>query len=324
MNSQTARVLCTLLLALGACGDDSSSSGSEEPIAGTPVTPGPLNVDDIVSVETLLPVSEMVAGDSVNVTCLANDSEGRQGPVEGFIVEVTPTEGVTITGATVQCTLVGEVAVACVLGALKDETPAPLTVRAGPPAVSSATVTPEVTQPEEVAAVACSVQDAYGNPVEGVDMTIEVAPTPSIVIDGKNVSGTAMGEYEVSCTGAGIESALAASWTIESGPAVTFALATIPDVPAHKVNSGIQVIGVGEDAWDNPVTGLEIVNLTASPEGGYTLLGDTQTTISFAEEGFYTLTAELAEDPTRSASMEIVVDQTGPQIVITSLSLIHI
>ncbi|MBD91263.1 MAG: hypothetical protein CL940_13100, partial [Deltaproteobacteria bacterium] len=318
MIRRIASVLCTLLLLVGACGDDSNSGSSQDPVTTHPVTPGPVNVDDIVSVETLLPVTELIAGDSVNVTCLANDSEGHQGPVEGFVVEVTPNDGVTVSALSVQCTLAGEVSVACVLGELTDTTPASLNVLAGPPAVSSASVTPNTTLPEETATVDCELQDAYGNRVEDADTTVEVAPTPSIVIDGKTVSGTAMGEYEVTCAGAGVESAIAATWTIEAGPAVTFGLTTIPDTPAHKVNSGIQVIGVGEDAWENPITGIPIVNVTATPEGTYTLLGENGTTISFSEEGFYTLTADLEADTAKSASIELVVDQTGPTITITS------
>jgi hypothetical protein len=318
MMTRSVACLCALLLSVGACGDDSDSGGSQEPIATNPVTPGPLNPEDIVSVETLLPVTEMVAGDSVNVTCLANDSEGHQGPVEGFTVVVEPSDGVSVNGMSMQCTLAGELAVACALGELIDDSPAPLVVRAGPAAVSSATVTPSSTKPEEVAVVACEVEDAYGNPVDGVDTTVEVEPPVSISVDGMNVSGTAIGDYEVTCTGTGIESALSATWTLEPGPSVTFGLKTIPETPAHKVNSGIQVIGIGEDAWANPVSGLGILDVTATPEDQHTLLGENQTTISFATEGFYTLTANWAENPTQSASLDIVVDQTGPTLTITS------
>ena len=318
MMTRSVACLCALLLSVGACGDDSDSGGSQEPISTDPVTPGPLNVDDIVSVETLLPLGEMIAGDSVNVTCLANDSEGHQGPVEGFTLVVGPSDGVSVNDLSMQCTLAGELTVACALGELVDDSPATLIVRPGPAAVSSATVTPPSTKPEEVAVVTCQVEDAYGNPVEGVETTVEVEPGVSIFVDGMNVSGTATGEYAVTCTGTGIESALGATWTIEPGPSTTFGLKTIPEVPAHKVNAGIQVIGIGEDSWGNPVSGLEILDLTASPADQHTLLGETQSTISFASEGFYTLTAGWADNPGQSASIDIVVDQTGPTLTITS------
>lgn len=318
MMTRSVACLCALFLSVGACGDDSDSGGSQEPIATGPMTPGSVNPDDVVSVETLLPVTEMAAGESVSVTCLANDSEGHQGPVEGFIVQVEPSDGVSVNDMSVQCTLASELAIACALGELVDTSPETLVVTAGPAAVSSATVTPTSTKPEEVAVVECHVEDTYGNPVEDANTTVEVEPAVSISVEGANVSGTSIGEYAVTCTGTGIESTISATWTIEPGPSVTFGLATIPNVPAQKVNAGIQVIGIGEDAWENPISGLEILDLTATPEGNHTLLGEHLTTISFSSEGFYTLTANWAEDPTRSASLDIVVDQTGPTLTITS------
>ena len=142
-----------------ACGEDSSAGSTQQLIDDGGVVPGELDIDDLVSVDTLLASYEMTAGDTRAVTCLASDGHGHQGPVDGFVLQVTPTDGMSVNDLSVQATLVGTYEIACALDALIDDTPAVLEVSPGPAAVSAATVTPATTQPEETASVACEAAD---------------------------------------------------------------------------------------------------------------------------------------------------------------------
>ena len=307
-------VLSVLMVAhVAACGSAGSGSGPNEEPDAPDVVAGEMS-----SVDTAATPIAVMAGELVTVTCTAYDEDGvaLEGPA--FTLVVQPEDGVQLEGSTLTPTVAGAMTVACASGEVVDASPVEIEVRPGPAASTVATLTPEVTAAGEGTDVDCEVRDAFGNVVEDGAPVVAALPPEDVAIDEMHLSTWRAGTYEVTCVVDGADLAEAATWTVEPGEPVSFGLTVAPPLASYGVDQGMIVKGIGEDAHGNLVEDLPIANLSAEPAGHHTLLGDSQTTIAFDLEGFYTLSADSVDHPDWSATLDIVVDQTAPDIVVTS------
>jgi hypothetical protein len=319
---RSAVFLCAAasLLAVSACSDGNQGGGADitpdspDVTGDIPVSSGPETVETTVTPATVR------AGDKATVSCAALDSAGAAVAGQTFTVAVDPALPQAAGGLELAPTLVGTYMVTCSSGALVDATPFELTVTPGLPHATVATVAPAQFEAGGSAEVTCAVADAFGNAITDAETTVVVAGGGSgaVSVSGPTVSSTLAGSYEATCAAAGATDKTPAPFTVLAGAPVTFALAVDPEPPAYVLGQGIKVSGVGEDKYGNPLTGIPVAGLDAAPAGHHTLFGPSQASIRFDLEGFYTLSAHAEAAPALTATKAIVVDQTAPDITITS------
>lgn len=308
------------LLALAACGDSGSGTSTDitpdsPDVSGDiPVNKGPESVETTVTPGTLR------AGETATVTCTALDAVGGAVSGQTFAVAVDPAVPQAADGLELSPTTVGTYMVTCSSGELVDLTPFELTVIPGPPHATVATVAPAEFTAGGSAEVGCTVADAFGNAISDAEVTVVVSGGASgaVSVNGRTVASERAGSYEATCATAGATDTTAAPFTVLADLPVTFSLAVDPEPLAYVLGQGIKVSGVGEDQFGNPLTGIPVAGLDASPLGHHTLFGTTQGSIRFDLEGFYTLSAHAAAVPSLTGTKDIVVDQTAPLITITS------
>ncbi|MBR57639.1 MAG: hypothetical protein CMH54_06225 [Myxococcales bacterium] len=288
---------------------------------------GPVDPIKVVSIDTEVEVTTVQAGDSVDVSCIGRDQAGRVLNVEGFSLQIEPNEGASTEDLKVTLTLAGTVDIACSLEAtgLVDDTPVSVEVTPGPASKTVAFIEPAVTVVDEEAVVTCEVQDAYGNEVSGSSMVAQVQPDLDVTVAGMVVSSTRTGDYEVVCVpeGADVGAKDTAIWTVEPGVAVTLDgltldpdLEDLPEQLAYTLEDKITVHGYGEDSYGNFVSDVLVTVIGIEPALDHVIFGDDDNRVRFKEEGVVLLTAVLKDNPDETASIEITVDQSGPDIVI--------
>ncbi|MEZ4265505.1 MAG: hypothetical protein R3F39_03930 [Myxococcota bacterium] len=320
LRSVVLPIALTALFAISACSDSNQGSGSDitpdsPDVSGDiPVNKGP------ETVETLVAPASVRAGETATVTCTALDSAGASVSGQTFQIAVDPTLPLGTDGVTLTPTIVGTHMVTCSSGSLVDLTPFELTVVPGPAHATVAAVAPPEFTAGGSAEVSCTVADAFGNAITDAATTVVVSGGASgaVSVNGSTVASELAGSYEASCAVAGATEKTAAPFTVIADLPVSFALAVDPEPLAYVLGQGIKVSGVGEDKFGNPLTGIPVAGLDASPAGQHTLFGTTKASIRFDLEGRYTLSAHAEAVPSLTATKDIVVDQTAPVITITS------
>lgn len=304
-------------VALAGCSDGGTKgAGPGEATPGGGVDE-PGAVGATASVETAVSSNAIAAGTVVTVTCSTLDAAGNATDESGFDLDLSSSDGMEIEGLALTPTLAGSFTVACRLGDLADGSPETVSVVPGPVAKTTASVSPESIVAGGSAEVTCSAEDAFGNAVADAAFQVTAAPEGPTAT-GTTITSTVAGSFVIGCAvkeeGATVETA---AWTVTPGAAVTFALALDPEEIAYAIDEGIAVTGTGEDEFGNPVTGLPVAELAAVPEGSHKVFADGQK-IRFTSEGFFTISASSAADPSLSATRDVVVDQTPPLLVLTS------
>ena len=289
---------------LWGCGSSSEgqSSGSQFPI------------------ETLAEPEIIAAGTPLVVRCEFEGNEEMTAE-SNFQLLIEETEGYESEGLTLTFTKIGEYHVACADEELTsvDETPAKVTVVAGLPVSSIATVEPSTTAPGANANVTCSVTDDYGNEITE-DIEVVVEPSDSVDIDGFTLSSEISGSYTVSCAYRDTEfdNQESAEWTVEPGAPATFELAFEPDQPAYKIGDEVTITGVAVDEFGNKTTGLKLESLAVTPEDDIFIKGDDLNIVKVQKEGFFDVSALSADFEGLEATATLVVDQTAPVVTIRS------
>lgn len=334
-----SRLLIALILALllvsathcgssasddGAASADVTGDGSEDGTGedGTGLEKDTPSSDEeqafvAVSVDTVLDPAAISAGDQTTVSCVASDAEGNQEIVAeaDATIAATPDTGVTVDGLELSATVAGEVAVTCSAGDLSDDTPAVLTVSAAAAALVTTVLGEEEIQAGGSTTVTCLVEDEYGNTVEGASTTID-AP-PEVTVGATGVTGEQAGDWELLCTlpSAPDIEALPATLTILPGEAVEFEVYLKPERDHYAVADKITVKGRGVDAYGNKTADIELVDVTAAPMATLEVAtGDNK--FIFLTEGSYTFTATDAGDAASTDDITVVVDSSGPAVVI--------
>ncbi len=272
---------------------------------------------DLLEVTTSLSKTASQVGESVDVSCSAFL---ELSPLQGleFVVEVTPAAGIDVVGSSVVGREDGDYAVACRIAesTFVDKTPETLVVGVGSsrPAKVVTTFTKNPIVAGESTEVICTVTDQNGK-----TMNVEtfVESDEGVGVNGHLVEGRSSGAHEVTCRIADASAAVElVSGTLTVTPAVpkTLEVWVDPAKPVYKPADEITIVWEVKDGYGNiiadhdaditaPATNVEPVS-----EAVYRLLAD----------GKYPFTVTLTGDSALSDTVEVLVDGSGPLIVITS------
>ncbi|MFO0744615.1 MAG: hypothetical protein U1F43_02940 [Myxococcota bacterium] len=277
-----------------------------------------------VGLDTRVEPGEVGAGERANVTCVRVNGHGE--PLAGgqFVIGVDPVDQSFVDGTQVFANQAGTHHVACSdleLGLL-DDTPADLVVDAGPPVSTRIALDPSTVPAGAPSAVTCQALDAHGN-VTAANLRVDIAPTDTATVDGTSaVSATHAGDYAVTCYSAAVDEAArgTTTLTVVAGPRAGIALQLDPVSPAYGVGQGITVIGVAVDEFGNIRQGdvVPIQDVDATPPGHHNFTGPNNEKIRFDLEDRYVVSAAAVDDPSQTASVPLVVDETRPVLTLTS------
>lgn len=254
-----------------------------------------------------------VAGADVTISCGLVEGDTTV-PVTDATIVVTPSEGLTVDGLVIHTARAGSYEVECRSDSLSkaDSEPATFTVVAAGPAGTVATVDPENIAAGADATVTCTVVDAFGNTVTGLESHPE--STGDLDVDGDKVTSTKTGVHEVFCSAP--ESAPDVTKTpailqVEPGRPVTLDMKLTPDKDNYALNAAIQISWTVADAWGNLITDLP-ADITITPEDGLPLKG---TTVTVKQEGSWTVEVTL-RDFSLSDSDVVTCDLSAPTLEI--------
>jgi hypothetical protein len=273
---------------------------------------------EAVAIDTVAPES-VRAGDPIEVSCVFFDDQGlaiEPIPVPSTRVRFAPADAVIeIDDGEIIATRTGELEVSCASASLVLFDPSPSLIAVEPGEVSMLSISIDrdrITAGESVAAT-CSAFDAWGNPVDGVDPTLVVAPErPGNAIAGLTASFTGSGQYQLACD---LPNAATAAADLEVLPDLPAAIVVSP-VPSRPVYARGEIIELGHqvvDRFDNPVPEASVA-IASSP------VADVTDGIHFRyfANGFYQLTATVQgptdEGALLEASAMVLIDGSGPAI----------
>ena len=152
-----------------------------------------------VSVDTSLDRSIINAGETVKVTCIVTDLDGREVKTDTAF-DVKPGVGVIVDGAEVTPSKTGEYTVTCMLpdGLKADETPETLLVTLNNIVSVETTLDKNKVQAGTDVEVSCTVKDVDGEVVEW-DAEALVDPEGGMEIDGLTLKTQSVGQFVVAC-----------------------------------------------------------------------------------------------------------------------------
>jgi hypothetical protein len=267
---------------------------------------------NIAQVETVLDTNEVIGGHEVQATCTVLNKAGEEVAWETDLV-VTPEGGLTVAGHTLHADLVGDYQVACRAVGLPviDETPEPLKVVAGDPAVVRATIKEDEVEAGTEVPVFCSVEDEYGNV-----LAVEVMADAQ---DGIDAQGTTIiprkaGEYDITCSATedvGELEQISDHLSVVAGPIASLLLTPKPKKNAYAVKDTVAILAQAADIEGNPIEGEVAVTLSA-PEG----MKSVGEKYEFTKEGHFTFVGTLDSMPEITGELTLICDETGPEIVL--------
>lgn len=276
------------------------------------------------AVETSVSTITLQSGETVQTTCTLLDQYGEPFEDEAVLMDAalraqaTPEDVLAkITGTQdFQAALVGTSRVACSsrkLG-LVDTTPEIVTVTPGAPFRTVITLSDRTISAGSTATATCQVYDAHGNlvPDAAPSLSTDISGD-GITISGNDLTITRADDYEVTCN-AGAAPELGSA-PLEVTPSLPASI-TIEKLPFQQVYGIGQVITIATyitDIYDNEITDAA-VDFTSNPAGE----NFGQGRFRYFNEGTYTVlarvTGETQNDMELSASTQIIVNGTGPQI----------
>ena len=294
----------------------------------TDPTPAILQVSPAaaVEIETELSPAMLTAGEESTVSCSGVDDSGNA-VTEGWSLVVTPTsdttataDGVTINGLILTGLTQGGYEVACAQpDGSQDTSPALLTVMHGAPHTLVTTLEHELIEAGDSTGLTCRAEDKHGNEVP--DFLFSVAPLDHVAVVGMAVTSHVAGTYVIRCVPGDLgewsayilESALL---EVVPGPPVSLSIGLHPPKSYFATYELIQLVIQPRDAFDNHVPDAPVSPVEVGP-------GDVQhhmpepTAILFMEDGTWTVTARLDEDPEVSDTIEIPIDGSPPSVTVT-------
>lgn len=285
-------------------------------------TPSVLTIEpgEAFTVETSVSPTEIKAGEWVNVACRAFDYYGNE--VEGpFAPVVTPAEGVTVSGLSVQLTKAQTYEIACaVSGTLAlDPTPEKVKVTPNVPKKIYTKVTPDTFKAGESAEVTCTATDYYENVIP--DLPISVYLPPKMTIYGKFITTNVAGMYLVKCVPQNIEwkyfQLYGVNVIVTPGDPVKLVLKVVPEKQFYGTGTVINVTATAYDAFENLVPDAKVGVPTIDPPVGIEPSPTNPTkTFVLKQEGTYLMTFRLLQFPQVSAALTIRVEGSGPLLSI--------
>ncbi|MBT9560541.1 MAG: hypothetical protein IV100_31240 [Myxococcales bacterium] len=288
-------------LVLAACGDDELESAAATPL----------------EIQTALPFTALVAGESVTVTCAGVRGTLVDGSVTTFELIVSPDQGLERAGLDLRFTAAGSYSVACRAPLFELTDPSPETVVVTPAAAATATIAlePPTSAAGEPVTRRCVLRDDFGNPIDSVASSV-VTPADGYSEAASESAGISTlmaqraGQYVVQCRWDGTSvTSPTTDWEVLPGPAAEVVVKAIPEQPAYPKNAKVDVQVDVYDAYGNVVaTGVPAESLEAST--GATVTGSS---VTLGESGTTTITATFAG---ASGDVTLAIDPNPPTLVV--------
>lgn len=263
------------------------------------------------------PLSEVVAGTPVAVTCTAADSYGND-ITSGFSLDIDPAPQPKPGGTTVTLKKVGSYQIACQVEGVADTTPVTLTVGVDVPRHLFTVLDPDTIEAGHAAQLTCVANDAFGNAV--ADFPFSLDNDPELTVKGLYVTATKTGLRKVQCVPESLAWNLfilhPATLTVLPGPPATLELTPVPAKPVYKNEEKVQFLAAVRDAFGNLVPAAKISLDVTNPAKGWKKLADDL--IRFNVDGTFTVHGEVQSAPEVVKDLAIVVDGTPPLLTIDS------
>ena len=269
-------------------------------------------------IDTSVEPTTIKAGQTADVSCSGSDPWGNlveewdvlvSGDIEGGLVS----SGMQLKGLTV-----GSYQVACaqVEGGI-DDSPVAVTVEHGlPKRIKTAVATDSIIAGESTG-VSCLAEDKYGNQVPDLPMTVALPEALSML--GFDVTGTTAGTYALTCVPAGLDwsAFILEKAVIEVVPAspVSLDMEVMPPKPFFGTYEKVTLNPIAHDMYGNLVLEPELLPVWIEPDQDF--IEKQPLVFAFKEEGYYTLSTALANDPDQIASVEVAIEGEPPTLVIT-------
>lgn len=270
---------------------------------------------DKVQVDTELAKGTAAIGEAVAVTCLVA-VDGELVPIETE-VRATP-DGITVDGHSVTGTADGEFDIACAIPATDFQDPSPALLKVGKgnptPAKIVTTLDKHNVVAGETVEVTCTVTSAEGDVLELP--TLVTAPA-GIVVAGHTLTAHVDGEHEIQCeladaSGAFDPERVPDTLIVSPAGPVGIEAWVDPDKEVYKPGDQITIKWQGKDTFGNVIPSPPAT--IDAPSQGVSKLDEAE--FELLEDGLYTFTVTLTEGTSPSASLDLIVDGSGPVIVI--------
>ncbi len=287
---------------------------------------------EAVAITTTVEPAKIGAGDKATITCGGTDAFGNDVSAgEGdWSAEVEPSELGTIDALEITGAKAGKGKVTCNFSNADPEATregADLEVIPGKPHKTVATVDPAEFVAGGSAKVTCTVEDVAGNVLSATDLDFTLATDSELEAQAMTVTTTKAGTWEIRCkhksgdteqteTEVKVLPAAPVSWALVPKPKKE----PKPGKFVYKAGDTVKLYGLGKDKYDNEVKNIPInPPATWTPKEGVTPNGDPVVkSYTMDVDGVYTFTASLADWPDMgSKSVELLVDSTGPLVLIT-------
>ena len=296
-----------------ACGILDTEIVDPEPVY-VYVEPGPIHDAD-----SRIDPEEAKAGDPVIVDCIYTDAYGNEiNRPDSYIVE--PEEGWSSVGSKVVFKTAGVYSVTCTDSAagISDPTPAYASIWPGLPRTIRAVLNPPTVAASEPSIIQCVTEDEYGNAIPPDQFPLVVSHPENLALNGLEISGTVAGLYQIKCLPQSEDAAyfeiVRGELTVLPGPPHEMVVVPIPEKDVYKtyeiVDFEISVL----DEWGNLIPDPPLTKPTASPTPGIKVINET--TVLLKKEGVFLLTFTLDGLSFPFVEMEIVIDGSGPSVVI--------
>ena len=277
-----------------------------------------------VEIGTQVEPAALAAGTVGAVSCTGADEFGNTITDDWKVVvapggpQPGPEGGLVESNFQVKALIVGTYEVACAQkGGLYDETPVVVSVAHGLPYRLVTTLGQEVIKAGGSTNVTCHSEDKWGNTVP--DLPMSLVKPDSIALTGLTVSGTKLGKYSIKCVPAGLD------WTafvlehavleITAADPATLDLVLQPDKPFYTPYEVVTVLALSEDVYGNVLADAALEPLEVDPPTGWK--ATSPKTFVFFQEGYFTISGRLANDPSISDSLELSIAGSPPVLSVT-------
>lgn len=176
-------------------------------------------------------------------------------------------------------------------------------------------LTPSSIKAGEKAGVNCKGLDQQGNPVATGPLAVEADAAVQVL--GFQVTSTQAGQHQVWCVAkqAPGVAATPATLTVEPGPPAEMQLSLSPAKSYYGFLDKVTVSATGTDGSGNPLKDVELMAVSISPASMGKVTG---AKVEFLAEGMATIKAYAYENNALMGSVDLLVDQFGPEIKVTS------
>jgi hypothetical protein len=297
-------ILVSTLFALTAC-SDATVGGTAEPIEAAAAD---------FTVQTTLSQESVSAGTAVQAVCVVKSNTGMQVSLP-TIVQTIPEDAATIVDHTITATKAGIIEVQCVVAgsSIVDPTPATLVVFEGQALRTIAELSPSSILSGQTSSVTCKVEDAHGNAIPNVSVTIEVDDTQVAALSGSTLTGQKAGKANITCASSDVAPSerIPATLTVGVGSASKLTMEVTPLQDWYSPGDVVNIHAYVSDSWGNAVgSGVATVN---GPANGVTKTGANAWILN--AEGAHLFTA--ADSSGLQGAETLMVDGTAPGIYLT-------